>query len=84
MIYLIILLEAKELSALSEASSADVEAILADDTTTSLADSASSLEGSRSIASWMCWNEINWHELPKKPTDPVSAQKVAKTLTSDT
>ena len=60
MFYLIILLEAKELSTFSEAPPADVEGILADDTTASLADPASSLEGSLSVGSWVGWNEVDW------------------------
>lgn len=72
-LYLIVLLEAQELGALSEASPADVQTILADDTTPPLADSATPLEGAFCICPWVLGNEIDRHTLKRQTITAVTA-----------
>ena len=62
-VYLVVLLETEKFSPLAETPSANVESVLADDTTAPLANSATPLEGTLSVTTWMRWNKINWHLL---------------------
>lgn len=58
---LIIFLESKLLCALPEATAADVQTILADHTTTALADPAAPLEGALGVCTWVLGNEVDRH-----------------------
>ena len=61
-VYLVVLLETEKLSPLAETPSANVETVLADNTTAPLANSATPFVGTLSVRAWMRWNEVNWHQ----------------------